>query len=112
MEVLTVSTRPSGNRRFVVAGLALVAILLATTRLAADDVADMVPDVVVKAALLYNFAKFTEWPGLTTSGAIVFCVVADDGIADALVETVSGQKIGGHTLSVFSQNHGGRPASR
>jgi hypothetical protein len=95
-----VSTRRSGHRRFVVAGLALAAILLATTRSAAGDAADVVPDVVVKAALLYNFAKFTEWPGMPTSAAIVFCVVADDGIADALVETVSGQKIGGHTLEV------------
>ena len=90
----------SGDRRFTVAGLALAATLLAATGIAADTGADGTPDVVVKAALLYNFAKFIEWPGMTAGAAIVFCVVSDDGIAAALGETVSGHKISGHMLEV------------
>jgi hypothetical protein len=100
MAVLTMSPPCPGNRRFVVAGLTLAATLLTATGLVAGDAADVVPDVVVKAALLYNFAKFTEWPALASGAVIVFCVVADEGIANALVETVSGQNIGGHKLQV------------
>jgi uncharacterized protein DUF4154 len=100
MDVLTMSTRRSGSRRFAVAGLALAETLLAATAIAAGIDVDVTPDVVVKAALLYNFAKFTEWPALTSGAVIVFCVVADEGIANALVETVSGQNIGGHKLQV------------
>ena len=64
---------------------------------AAGDVAD---DVAVKAAFLYNFAKFAEWPALAPGGAIALCVVGDDRIANALVETVRGQNISGHALEV------------
>ena len=63
----------------------------------AGDVAD---DVAVKAAFLYNFAKFAEWPALAPGGAIALCVVGDDRIANALVETVRGQNISGHALEV------------
>jgi hypothetical protein len=99
MDVLTMSAG-SGDRRFTVAGLALAATLLAATGIAAGARVDGTPDVVVKAALLFNFAKFIEWPGMTAGAAIMFCVVSDDGIAAALVETVSGRTIGGHMLDV------------
>ena len=57
-------------------------------------------DVAVKAALLYNFAKFAEWPALPPGAPIVVCIVGDDGIAAALADTVRGQNIGGHALEV------------
>ena len=53
----------------------------------------------MKAALLYNFAKFAEWPGLPSDAPIVFCVVGDDPVAAAL-EPVRRQNISGHTLDV------------
>jgi hypothetical protein len=56
--------------------------------------------VAVKAAFLYNFAKFAEWPALPAAAPIVVCVVGDDGIATAFAETVRGQNISGHTLEV------------
>jgi hypothetical protein len=57
-------------------------------------------DVSVKAALLYNFAKFAEWPALPRGAPIVACVVGDEGVAAALVTTVRGQNISGHALEV------------
>ena len=54
----------------------------------------------MKAAFLYNFAKFAEWPALPPGAPIVVCVVGDDGIAAALVDTVRGQNISGHALEV------------
>jgi hypothetical protein len=100
MDLLTMSTPRARGRRFAVAGLVLAAVLLATTGLAADDVADVTPEVVVKAALLYNFAKFTEWPALAPDAPIVACIVGGDDIAAALAETVRGQKMLGHKVEV------------
>jgi hypothetical protein len=54
----------------------------------------------LKAAFLFNFAKFAEWPALPAGDPLVACVVGDDKIAAALVETVRGQNISSHTVDV------------
>ena len=56
----------------------------------------------VKAAFLYNFAKFAEWPAesLPPGQQLQLCVVGDDAVADALEETIKGRAIEGHELSV------------
>lgn len=79
----------------------LAAMLVAAPGIAIGDMPQGTPDVVVKAAFLYNFAKFTEWPALRSGAPIVVCIVGDDGIAAALVETVRGQNISGHTFEVW-----------
>ncbi len=84
----------------VVASIALAATLIAAPAIAAQHGADVAPDVAVKAAFLYNFAKFVEWPALPAGAPIVVCFVGDDGIAAAFVETVRGQNISGHRLDV------------
>jgi hypothetical protein len=55
-------------------------------------------NATLKAAFIFNFAKFTEWPALDPGGAISLCVVGNDAIAAALFETVKGQRIDGHAL--------------
>jgi hypothetical protein len=77
---------------------ALIALLALTQPIAAA--ADVAADVAVKAAFLYNFAKFAEWPGLAAGAPIVICVVGDDRLAAAMVETVRGQLLSGHALEV------------
>ncbi len=93
-----ISKRRGLGGRLVTTSVTLVAALITGPGIAAG--ADAAPDVAVKAALLYNFAKFAEWPALLSGAPIAFCVVSDDGIAAALVETVRGQNINGHTLDV------------
>ena len=83
-----------------ITGIAVTATVISTSAIAAANGADAAPDVVVKAAFLYNFAKFAEWPALPTSAPIAVCVVGNDGIAAAFAETVSGQSISGHRLEV------------
>ena len=83
-----------------VASLALAATLIAAPGIAADRGTDTASDVAVKAAFLYNFAKFTEWPALAPGATIVVCIGGNDGLAAALVGTVRGQNISGHTLEV------------
>jgi hypothetical protein len=63
-------------------------------------------DVSVKAAFLYNFAKFAEWSALPSGAPLVVCIVGDDAIAAALVDTVRGQNINGHRLDVLRSPDG------
>ena len=82
------------------AGIALAATLIGAPGLSANYDADVAPDVAVKAALIFNFAKFAEWPALPVGAPLALCVVGDNGIAEALTETVRGQNISGHRLEV------------
>jgi len=59
------------------------------------------PDPDVKAAFLYNFTKFTEWPALASEAPVLTCIVGDDGVAVALAGMVSGRTISGHALEVL-----------
>jgi len=84
-----------------VASIALAATLIAAPGIAAGNGPDVASDVAVKAAFIYNFAKFAEWPALLPGAPIVVCIVGDVRIAAALVETVRGQNISGHALEVW-----------
>ena len=45
--------------------------------------AEPLPEYDVKAAFLYNFALFTDWPGAAPQG-VVFCVLGQDPFGAAL----------------------------
>jgi hypothetical protein len=95
------STLRLRGRRFGVASVALAATLIAGPGIAAGTGADVAPDVPVKAAFLYNFAKFVEWPALPAAAPLVVCIVGHDGIAAAFIGTVRGQNISGHSFDVW-----------
>jgi hypothetical protein len=79
---------------------ALVATLLAAPAVRARDVHSVPQDAALKAAFIFNFAKFTEWPVLPPATPIAVCITGDDAVAAALVDTVRGQNINGHPLEV------------
>jgi YfiR/HmsC-like len=54
----------------------------------------------VKAAFLFNFAKFVEWPPEAPAGPLQICVAGRNVFGDALVETVRGETINGRPLAV------------
>ena len=83
-------------------GLAVLALvqLQTATPFAASSQTGAQSDVAVKAAFIYNFAKFTEWPSLPDGGFLMICVAGDDAVAAALSETVQGQTVGGHAFDV------------
>ena len=57
----------------------------------------------VKAAFLYNFAKFIEWPAESfkaEGGLLVIGVLGEDPFGSALDQTVSGKNINGRPLIV------------
>jgi hypothetical protein len=78
--------------------LALGLILTVAARANAQDVTAS----ALKAAFLYNFAKFASWPAATLGPRqrLSLCVVGDDGVADALERTIRGYAIEDHELVV------------
>jgi hypothetical protein len=56
----------------------------------------------LKAAFLYNFAKFAQWPVevLALKQTLSLCVVGDSAVAEALEQTIKGQGIDSHPLTV------------
>jgi YfiR/HmsC-like len=57
----------------------------------------------VKAAFLYNFAKFVEWPLGTfanSSDPIVICIVGQNPFGSTLDDMVQGKKIGDRLFAV------------
>ena len=56
----------------------------------------------LKAAFLFNFAKFAEWPSgtLPPGQRLSLCVVGDKAVADALEQTIKGRDVDHHELTV------------
>jgi len=77
----------------------LAASLLCVLSAHAQDVTE--PSL--KAAFIYNFAKFTEWPadGLPVTAPFNACVLGDPAIGDALERSVKGRLLSGHLISVL-----------
>jgi hypothetical protein len=57
----------------------------------------------IKADMLYNIAKFIKWPDASyahTEGQLVFTILGDDALAEALAATLSTKTINGHPVFV------------
>jgi hypothetical protein len=85
-----------GRRR---GGAILAAFLLLTLTGRAQDVTE--PSL--KAAFIYSFAKFTEWPEdvLPTTATFTACVLGNSPIRDALERTAKGRQLWGRGISVL-----------
>jgi len=63
----------------------------------------------VKAAFLYNFARFTEWPGASFSSSkepLTICVIGEDPFQTDLDEAVKGKLAGEREILVRRLNSG------
>ena len=68
----------------------------------------------VKAAFLFNFVKFTQWPAATFTNAaapLVIAVAGEDPFGGILDELVRGELVGGHPLLVKHLQPGDDPAA-
>jgi hypothetical protein len=76
----------------------IVLLSMAIGRLAAQSASAP----VLKAAFIYNMAKFAEWPAdfVGSNAPITLCVGRDDAVAQPLVDSVQGQRIGEHPVAV------------
>lgn len=95
------SRAPHGRWWLRAAGLATACALTGWPGSLAAARQGVAPDVLVKAAFVFNFAKFTEWPALPPAAPFVTCVVGDDELAAALVATIRGQQISGRAVEVL-----------
>ena len=75
-----------------------VAVLLFASAAGAQNVAE--PSL--KAAFIYNFAKFTTWPPdvLPVTGSFTACVIGDNSVFEALERAVKGRQVSGHGVAV------------
>ena len=55
----------------------------------------------VKAAFLYKFASFVEWPEVSDHGPLGICVVGQDPFGGALERVVEGKTIGGREFTIL-----------
>jgi hypothetical protein len=52
----------------------------------------------VKAAYLFNFLKYVEWPDTTATGPLTICVAGRNPFGPVLTDTISGERIGERTV--------------
>ena len=83
-------------RRTAVVAL-LVATALVTCRPAAAQLQSVETDV--KAAFLYNFTRFVEWPAVPAGDRFNICVVGDRALAESLDSLIEGEEVHGRALA-------------
>jgi hypothetical protein len=90
------------SRRWTRRTAVLVAVWMCAGPGASTVAAQTATVTTLKAAFLYNFAKFTEWPGdtLAPGQRLSLCVMGDASVADALERTILGRSVDGHELTV------------
>jgi len=91
------------SRRTTKATVGLLAVVAALLLSAAVVHSDSQREYQVKAAFLYNFAKFVEWPAGSFARAdapLRFCIVGQDPFGDTLGDTVEGRTVGGRAIVV------------
>jgi hypothetical protein len=78
--------------------LTVAVLLLVGAPASAQDV----PEPTLKAAFIYNFALFTEWPAsvAAVTEPLAFCVIGDPAVGDALRQVVKGRVLAGRTVDV------------
>ncbi len=100
------SLRP-GRYRFLrkMTDLILLVTLLSSVNFVSDGPAHAqgVSEYEVKAAFLFNFAKFVEWPpeAFSDSGApLIIGIIGDDPFGSAIDQTIDGKTVNGRRLMI------------
>ncbi len=87
---------------------AVILALCVTTALLSNASAQRPTEYEVKAAFLYNFAKFTEWPSRAFGGddaPIVIGVLGKDPFGVTLDQTIRGKTVRGRRLEIVRFGH-------
>jgi hypothetical protein len=83
-----------------IAALVALALTLPAGTASAQSVKDR--EVLLKAAFLYNFAKFVEWPATAfaaPSAPLTMCIYSREALA-VIVEAMDGKSVGNRPLSI------------
>jgi hypothetical protein len=76
---------------------AAVAVLAAPVRTATDAPGLRAEEAQVKAAFLFNFAKFTSWPA-PADGPLVIGIAGDHAFVDVVERVIRGRTVNGREL--------------
>lgn len=95
----TAPRQPLVPRAWCVAA-AIAACTIALGRQAAHAQRSSASEYAVKAAFLYNFAKFIEWPSGAPSGPIKIGILGEDPFGATLDGTVKGKTANGRSLVI------------
>lgn len=74
----------------------LAALVLATVSVHADDVQRR--EDQFKAAYLFNFVKFVEWPASSPADTLTVCFLGGQGVHEALASAIESKRVGGRRL--------------
>ena len=91
-----------GRRLAVALALALMSVVVPVA--ARADV-ERVDEYQVKAAFLFNFAKFINWPNADAGRPIVIAIVGEDPFGEAIDEVVRGRNVEGRSFLVRRLRH-------
>jgi hypothetical protein len=81
-------------------GTSLLAVaMLVCARAHADDAPQGPSEYQVKAAFLYNFVKFIDWPA-GQEGPIELCVLGKDPFGGAIERVIAGKAVNGRPLAI------------
>jgi hypothetical protein len=78
--------------------IALLALALAFVILPAQSQAPSPTDLQVKAAFLYKFGAFVQWPNASSTDTFAICVLGHDPFGPVLDSTLNGESVGGKKL--------------
>jgi len=95
---MQVLSGPGNPRRLAIRIAGTVAVALAAAGI--GRAADGMSPSALKAAFLFNFAKFADWDTVPPSVTLVLCVANDDQVGAALTDSARGQVINGHAIEV------------
>jgi hypothetical protein len=90
-------------RRLAASAAGLAALLLTGNSPAAEQ--EQAREYEIKAAFIYNFVQFTEWPKTAfeeDTSPLVIGVLGNDAIAAVLTRVIGSKKIGPHPIHVLS----------
>ena len=87
--------------RQILRGVVLVSLLVLMGNVSITQVQAQADEYQVKAAFIFNFAKFVDWPGdaFSDGGSLVVGVVGDDPFGGAL-DRLNGSAVNGRRLRI------------
>jgi hypothetical protein len=96
--VIVGRVRPLRRRVAALAAVALTCVVMQPARTKAQGVSAP----ALKAAFLFNFAKFAEWPSeaMAPGMPLTLCVFGDEAVGDALADILKNRPADSGTLSV------------
>jgi len=101
--MLTSATRIRFHSRHCLLRCLWLLVSLLSAHAATPAEAPTADEYQIKAAYLYNFATFTEWPE-PLSAQVSLCIYGPDPFGDTLDAALAGKDIGGRPLTIIRTN--------